>query len=76
MHAGIRVIPCLSARFNMWQASLERKVILYHFDYINKLLQYYYLTASQPPCQISKKPFYTTSGLWLEAPTRQYEPCT
>ena len=25
MYAGIRVIPCLLARFNMQQASLERK---------------------------------------------------
>ena len=34
MYAGTRVIPSLSARFKMQQASLEKIEMLYHLDYI------------------------------------------
>ena len=44
----------------------EIKMMLYDLDYINKLLQYYYPTARQLPCQITEKPFYTTLGQWIE----------
>ena len=45
----------------------KKKMILYHLDYINKLKQYYYLTAQQLPYQRNEKPFYATLGLWLDA---------
>ena len=56
--------------------SRKKKIILYHLDYINKLLQYYYLTVRQSHCQIVEKPFYATLVQPLEAQVRQYEPCT
>ena len=38
-----------------------KKEIVYHLDYINKLLQCCYSNARQPHYQITEKAFYTAS---------------
>ena len=79
MSIETRVVQCLLARFNMWQARLERKGKLYHLDYINSPLQYYYPKVEQTPCQTFKKAFLcsiiaTAWNSWMAIWTLHIEP--